>query len=330
MCDLERVRARYRQFAEDECRGYSEHYYHLSLEIAADDRLVRFIARMPVIQPNLFLAALQYLVGVDEMPRTAAQARSLVESRREEVEGLMRSRRTQTNEPGRCATILPALPKGPLALVEVGASAGLCLLVDEYAYEYGDRRVGPRSSPVRIRCVATGSPPLPAAVPQVAWRGGLDINPLDVHDDQDSRWLLSLVWPGHAERRERLSAAIGLARLRGVRVSRGDLASDLLAFLAGVPAEATLVVFHTAVLVYVNEENRRRFANSLAEVSKQRDVVWISNESAGVVPEITALAPPVRPADKLLGRTHFRDGERSDEFLAVAHTHGAELHWYAR
>ncbi len=39
------------------------------------------------------------------------------------------SKRTQTNEPGRCAVLLPllaALPQ-PLALLEVGASAGLCL-----------------------------------------------------------------------------------------------------------------------------------------------------------------------------------------------------------
>ena len=96
------------RFAEDECKGYSDHYYRLSHEIANDDWLVSFIAGMPVVQPNLFLAALQFLTGPDEMPRHGEQTRSLVNSRREEVIELMRSRRTQTNEPGRCATILPA------------------------------------------------------------------------------------------------------------------------------------------------------------------------------------------------------------------------------
>jgi hypothetical protein len=158
----------------------------------------------------------------------------------------------------------------------------------------------------------------------------LDVNPLDVRDEDDVRWLLSLVWPEHVERRERLTAAIELARSRGVRVCRGDLASDLPALLAEAPAEATLVVFHTAVLVYVNEEGRRRFAAALAEASKLRDIGWISNESAEVVPEIAALAPPIRPADKLLGRTVYRNGQRHDEFLAVAHPHGAQLHWFAR
>jgi len=330
MCDSERVKTCYRRFAEDECKGYSEHYYRLALEIADDDWLVDFIAPLPVIQPNLFLGALQFLAGPEAMPRTATQARALVESRRAEVELLMRSRRTQTNEPGRCATILAALPPGPLALVEVGASAGLCLFVDEYAYEYGDVRLGPQSSPVRIQCKVTGSPPFPHVIPEIVWRDGLDINPLDVHDEEDARWLLSLVWPEHVERRARLSAAIEVARAGQVRVRRGNLASELPALLADAPAEATLVVFHTAVLIYVNETDRRCFADSMAVASQQRDIVWISNESAGVVPEITALAPPVRPADKLLGRTRFSAGERRDEFLAVAHPHGAELRWYGR
>ena len=324
--DIERVRSRYRRFAEEECKGYSERYYHLAREIANDDWLVRYIAGMPVCQPNLFFASLQFLTGPDEMPRSSAMARSLVKSRIQDVTRLMQLRRTQTNEPGRCATILPALPKGPLALLEVGASAGLCLLLDRYQYEYDDLRLGPESS-VRIQCVATGSPPLPEAVPHVVWRSGLDINPLDVHDDDDAKWLLSLVWPEHIERRERLSSAIDLARLGEACVRRGDLISDLPALLAEVPPEASLVIFHSAVLVYVDEEGRRRFADVLAEASLQRDIVWISNESATVVPEITALAPPVRPFQKLLGRTHFTGGQRRDECLAIAHPHGAELHW---
>ena len=64
----------------------------------------------------------------------------------------MKTRRTQTNEVGRCAAILPALPRGRLALLEVGASAGLCLLMDEFFYDYGVQHVGSESSAVRLRC----------------------------------------------------------------------------------------------------------------------------------------------------------------------------------
>ncbi|MFE4537493.1 DUF2332 family protein [Streptomyces scopuliridis] len=76
------------------------------------------------------------------MLRTAPDADALQELATTQAGGLramMLSRRTQTNEPGRCATLLPALAAldGPLALIEVGASAGLCLHVDRYSYDYG-------------------------------------------------------------------------------------------------------------------------------------------------------------------------------------------------
>jgi hypothetical protein len=89
------------------------------------------------------------------------------------------------------------------------------------------------------------------------------------------------------------------------------------------------VVFHSAVLAYVNQEDRRTFASVLAEESRQRDITWISNESPTVVPEITALAPPVKPPRFLLGRTRFTSGHRQDELLALAHAHGADLEWLA-
>src|SRR5260370_37467954 len=58
---------------------------------------------------------------------------------------VMLTRTTQTNEPGRCATLLPALAQieGPLALIEVGASAGLCLLPDAYGYDWRRQRLTP-------------------------------------------------------------------------------------------------------------------------------------------------------------------------------------------
>src|SRR2546422_7938847 len=95
---------------------------------------------------------------------------TLFRSRGGEVGDVMRSRRTQTNEVGRCAVLFPALPSGPLALVEFGASAGLCLLLDQFHYELGSTAIGEASSPVHLRCAVAGPVPLPAAVPQIVWR----------------------------------------------------------------------------------------------------------------------------------------------------------------
>ena len=52
---------------------------------------------------------------------------------------------------------------------------------------------------------------LPAGPPEVVWRAGLDLNPLDVTNPVDLAWLDALIWPEHAHRRARLRAAAALA-----------------------------------------------------------------------------------------------------------------------
>jgi len=321
------VKPRYRRFADTECKGYSDVLYRLALAVSHDDDVAGFIADMPVIQPNLFFAAIQLLTGPEAMPQTGAELRALVHRRGHEIRQVMLRRRTQTNEVGRCAVLLPALPSGPVALVEVGASAGLCLLLDRFCYRYGSTLIGETSSPVRLQCAAAGAVPLPANVPNVVWRSGLDASPIDVGDDDAVRWLRACIWPEHSERRQRLEHAIELARGHPVTVTAGDLVDDLPAVLAEVPAEARLVVFHSAVLSYVDAERRRAFADILVEVSKQRDVVWVSNEAPGVVREMPTSAPATGDHRFLLGRTLFSNGRRRDEVLALAHPHGGELTW---
>ena len=320
------IQRRYREFAETECRGYSDHYHRLALAVSESEEVAAFIANMEETQPNLFLASIQMLTGPARMPATGAELRAFVQQRGDEVRAVMRTKRTQTNEVGRCAVLLPALPPGPLALVEVGASAGLCLLFERYAYEFGSMRLGPASSAVRLRCAATGPIPLPPTMPQIVWRRGLDLRPIDVHDDADVRWLLACVWPEHHERRQRLEGAIAAARADPPVVRRGDLVDDLPALLAEAPDDAQLVVFHSAVLSYVSRERRQAFADLLARASKRRDVIWLANEAAGVVPELPAVAPS-GALRFLVARTRFANGQRRSELLALAHPHGAELAW---
>jgi hypothetical protein len=296
--------------------------------VADDHDVAAFVAGMPVTQPNLFFAAVQFLTGPDGVPATGPELRSLVKTRDEEIAALMRARRTQTNEVGRCAVLLPALPAGPLAVVEVGASAGLCLLLDRFCYEFGSTLVGDPSSPVHLSCMVSGAVPLPAALPRIVWRRGLDLRPVDVNDDDAVRWLIACVWPEHQGRRRRLEAAIAIARAEAPVVTRGDLVDDLADVLAEAPDAGQLVVFHSAVLSYVSVERRRLFAGVLAEVAKRRPVVWLSNEAHGVVSEIAALAPP--PTDELrflLGRTRFTEAGRHHELLALSHPHGGRLTW---
>lgn len=177
---------------------------------------------------------------------------------------MVATRSTQTNEVARCALLRPVLAQipGPLALVEVGASAGLCLHPDRYSYRYsnGDRvdpATGP--SPVVLRCQATGDPPIPQVMPDVVWRAGVDLNPLDVQDAEAVRWLEHLIWPEHEHRRVRLAAAVELTRHSPARIVRGDLNDVLPSLVTEVPDGVTPVVFHSAVLAYLDPQDRERF-----------------------------------------------------------------------
>lgn len=273
----------YRAFAE-EAHGRSPRYEELALGVAADSRVLEFLVALPAQkrQPNLLFAAARYLLG--EPPDQAA-LRTLIGDRGSELASTMLARRTQTNEPARCATLLPALAllPQPLALVEVGASAGLTLLPDRYSYDYGGHRVAGTDphAPV-LACQPRGPVPVPARVPDVAWRAGLDLNPLDVTSDDDVRWLECLVWPGETGREERLSAAIEMARRDPPPLHRGDLLTDVPALVSQAPRGATVVIYHSAVLAYVSRSRRAEFATTVGELG----AVWLSNEGPGVLPGV--------------------------------------------
>ncbi len=178
--------ARYREFAR-EAHGRSAAYETLADAVASDRAVLGFLGTLPESkrQPNLLFAAARYLLG--EAADIAA-LRGLLERNAAGLAEVMLARRTQTNEPARCATLLPALAglPAPLALIEVGASAGLTLLFDRYSYDFGGQAIrGTDPEAPVLRCAVHGPVPVPAAVPDIAWRAGLDLNPLDVASEDD-------------------------------------------------------------------------------------------------------------------------------------------------
>ncbi len=319
----------YLVFARQEARGRSRAYELLAESVAGDAALVSFVASLPFPkrQPNLLFAAARYLLGAAPgLP----QLRDLVSGSRAELTEVILEHRTQTNEPARCATLLPAMAQlpQPLALIEVGASAGLTLLVDRYSYDYaGHRLAGVDPQAPTLRCEPRGPVPLPAEIPEVVWRAGLDLNPLDVNDADDMRWLSCLVWPGEGDREERLALAIASARRDPPVVHRGDLLTDLPALAAQAPADATLVVYHTSVLTYVAPGERWRFFTAVGDL----DAVWLSNEVPGLVPGVPSTAREqsgggrgARGREEQSASVLIRDGR-----TPLAHTdpHGTWLRW---
>ncbi|HXW25238.1 MAG TPA: DUF2332 domain-containing protein [Xanthobacteraceae bacterium] len=317
-----RIAKVYTAFAVDEARGWSGIYERLALAVAGSDDLLAFIATLPAErrQPNLFLAAVRQVRGV---PESADHLAAIVRKDAARIRAVMLARTTQTNEPGRCAVLLPVLARlpQPLALLEVGASAGLCLLPDHYGYDYGSVRIAPAVStggkPPVFACKVAGALPLPSAVPRIAWRCGLDLNPVDVHSPDAVQWLETLVWPEQEERAQRLRAAVAIARRAAPRVVKGDLMTDLEPLMAAAPKEATLVAFHTAVLGYVASPAAR---DRFAAMMRAADVVWISNEVPGVFPAFAAGAP-ASPRRRFLLAVNGRP-------LAWTGPHGQSIDWF--
>jgi hypothetical protein len=167
-------------------------------------------------------------------------------------------------------------------------------------------------------CSASAATPLPQAVPQIAWRAGLDLNPLDVSDPSHAAWLETLVWPEQTARLAHLRAAMKIAAAVRPRVVQGDLlGEDLRLLCREAPRAATLVVFHTAVLAYVADpQDRRAFAAMVRPLCQY----WIANEAPHVFPEQAAGAGRTGTPGHFLMAVNGRP-------VAWTDPHGAALEW---
>lgn len=317
------VQERYARFARDEAPGRSDIYEAWSAGVARDPATAGLLARIPATrrQPPLVFAITR-LLGAPLGPYRewadwlAVHIDAVVEE--------AAHRGLQTNEPLRCAALLPALStvEGPIALLEIGASAGLCLYPDRYSYRYrGDHGIelDPEGGPsaVVLESELRGAPPL--RLPDIVWRGGIDVDPLDPRDRADRMFLTTLVWPGEDGRAERIEAALDIAAANAPRIVRAD-ASDpdvLRAAAAEAPGDATLVITTPGVLPHIPRAGRERLLSTLAEI----DAVWISIDPPGLH---EAWHPPVDPAS-WGGFVLGRDGRP----LAAVDPLGAFVEWRA-
>ncbi len=298
-------------------------YETLARAVAADPEVLALLATLPPAkrQPNLLLVAVRHIAGVSA---GWSSFRNAIGAQWESVQAIILDHSTQTNEPARCATLLPILAQlpQPLALIEVGASAGLCLLPDHYAYDYGGQALGPANRTAEIpvfSCQVDDATPVPETLPWVAWRAGLDLNPLDVTDAEQTAWLETLVWPEQEQRLASLQAAIRVARAARPRIVRGDLRKDLTSLAAEAPRGMTLVVFHTAVLACVPEQtDRDDFAASVTSLCD----FWIANESPSVFPSIAQKAGHGGLPGRFLLSVNGNP-------VAWANPHGAAINWIA-
>lgn len=324
------VASQYEDFAAH-CRASSPCLEEWSLGIAGDPEALAWVDTLPGLkkQPNIVFAAARWH-GVPA-PGPYAGLRAALLGDDGTIRATIMSRSTQTNEVGRLATLLPAfasvVPTGPVALIEAGASAGLNLFPDRwgYAWSTSDTLVELGPAP-HLPCEVSGPAPLPTALPDVAWRGGVDLNPLEVTDPEAMRWLETLVWPEEDDRRERLRHAVGIAAADPPGLVRGDLLEELPALVEEAGEHGTVVVFHSAVAAYLPVDQRALFTDLMRGLVASGACHWVSNEAPQVLPEVSATVPVQMRVE---GVTPLFVLGVDGRAVALTHGHGRTLDWFA-
>ena len=339
--------------------------------VADDTRVLSLLDGTPLPQrrPLLLLAAVHFLLlsGVEhplaKYYDTVAQVRGTIyeapaddvsmlfaafcEDNRRELEHVIATHTTQTNEVGRCTALLPGLChvaarydwKVPLSLLDLGTSAGLNLLFDDYAYTYRsavDDRVltaGTVGSGVSIDCTArddVGSLP-ELRLPTLTERVGLDLSPLDPFSNEAALWLLACQWPDNPTRFGRLRAALANTRASDnpPRLEQGDMVTDLSRVAASIAGSTPLVVFHSWVAAYLDENQQRTLTAEVRALGAVRPVHHLYCETPFETPGLPTPPSPVprEGPDLATALVHVGpDGE--PERLADTHPHGYWIRWW--
>lgn len=285
------VAERYGRFARDEARGRSAVYAAWASLVSRDPDLQRVLARIPANrrQPPLVFAVTRLLRGDDDgagdREEDAIRWRDWVLDHADAVVAECARRSLQTNEPLRCAALLPALSRidGPIALLEIGASAGLCLYPDRYSYRYrgaaGEISLDPVDgvSAVVLDCEVRG-PRMPRVrMPEIVWRAGIDLAPLDPARPDTEAWLTGLVWPGERGRTDRVRAALRIAASDPPLLAAGDGAALLGDLARRAPAGATLVVQTPGVLAHIPWQQRHELIDAARAAGR-----WVTFDAPGL------------------------------------------------
>lgn len=344
---LDQLAELWRWFAEELFAGSCPVYAEIARSVAEDSELLALqSSALPHAHfPPMLLAGAHYLLlDGGEHPladvysgRSAAPApplfRTLCLGHRDELLEVLNARTVQTNEVGRSALLGPALTWAvgdePVQLVDVGCSAGLNLLCDRFRLDYGPfGATGPQDSSVQIDCtVFAGLPPIAPQLPLIAGRVGIDLDPPDLANPDDIRWLLACIWPGTG-RFDRASQAFEIGRAHPPPTLRGD-AFDVLPGVLGDLGDGHIVVLNSWSYSYFPVERRQEYIRLLAEVGRVRPVTWLVMDIPGLVEQVADVTPPTGSSQPDVLTSVIFNGTHTPEAQALAfvQSHGHSMSW---
>ncbi len=342
----------YRHFGEVDAAKTSPLYERVVVALSESAEALRAIEAVPARKrhPTVILAALHDLALSGRAPALAAAyaaadgdtavdaAIDTLLRMTDSVVAIAVRRKVRTNETGRCAVLYPAIAEAAhraganaVGLIDVGCSAGLNLNVDRVGITYSNgQALGDPSSTVRLSCSIVGDRPVPTrALPDVVARIGVDPEPVDVTDADDTRWLRACVSPDQPERIAGLEAEIALAATAPPLLLHGDAVEVLPDAFAQVPADALPVVTTTWTLSALPLESRLRFLHRLDEAATHRAVAWVSAEGVGVAPAIPTLGDRRASGHSIVGLAMFDHSTLRTEAVGRCWSQGRLLAWLA-
>ncbi|MEO6704202.1 MAG: DUF2332 domain-containing protein, partial [Jatrophihabitantaceae bacterium] len=204
----------------------------------------------------------------------------------------------QTNEPGRSVPLLvgifDAVRRSGLAqvrLLEVGASAGLNLLVDRFRIGGQGWSSGPAGSALRFDNAVLGA--VQPVDYRVVARRGCDLAPVEAASPDGRLRLTSFVWPHDLHRHDRLRAALTVAAEHPVTVEAALASSWLVEQLdSPCPDEVLTIIWHSVTRQYWPLAEIEAVASAIAEAGQRLPIAHVAMES------------PVSAADARAGRGH--------------------------
>jgi hypothetical protein len=342
----------YRHFGEVDAAGTSPVYERVAVALSESGEALRAIEAAPARKrhPTVILAALHDLALAGRAPALAAAyaaadgdaaAGAAIDTllrMTDAVVAIAVRRPVRANETGRCAVLYPAIAEAArragakaVGLIDVGCSAGLNLNVDRVGISYSSgQSLGDPSSPVQLSSSIVGDRPIPArAMPEVVARVGVDLDPVDVTDADDARWLRACLWPDQPRRAARLAAEMALTAAAPPLLLQGDAVEAVPDAVARVPTGALPVVTTTWALSHFPLESRLRFLHRLGEAAAGRAVAWVSAEGVGVAPAIPTLGDRRASGHTIIGLAVFGRSALRAEAIGRCWSRGRFLAWLA-
>jgi hypothetical protein len=168
-----------------------------------------------------------------------------------------------------------AIARKPLALIEIGTSAGLQLLWDQYSYCYdGSHRYGNQQSELVITAELRddNAPFLLEYSPPVSTRVGVDLHVNNLNEPDDYLWLRALIWPEHTDRLARFDQAAASIKRQPLTLIEGNGVALLPDLAASIRQESALCVFHTHVANQFSPQDKTALEAHIQKLGGERDV----------------------------------------------------------